>query len=111
MALDPENIRVYGDGEIYIAAYGTTLPTTLAGALAAGFLSLGYLTEDGFQLNTEIETYEIGAWQSRQRPPSSSQLITGKLSRARIGTPHFGQRERGSTVDCWCGNRCTTTLR
>ena len=34
MALDPENIRVYGDGEIYIAAYGTTLPTTLAGALA-----------------------------------------------------------------------------
>lgn len=64
MALDPENIRVYGDGEIYIAAYGTTLPTTLAGALNAGFLSLGYLTEDGFQVNTEIETYEIGAWQA-----------------------------------------------
>jgi hypothetical protein len=64
MALDPENIRVYGDGEVWIAAHGTTLPTDLAGSLNASFLSLGYISEDGVQVNTEIETYEQGAWQA-----------------------------------------------
>jgi hypothetical protein len=64
MALDPENIRVYADGEVYIAAHGTTLPTSLTGALNASFLSLGYISEDGVSVNTETETYEIGAWQA-----------------------------------------------
>lgn len=64
MALDTDNIRVYGDGNIYIAAYGTTLPTTLAGSLATGFSDLGYITEDGIQINEEIETLEVGAWQA-----------------------------------------------
>lgn len=64
MALDPDNIRVYGDGEAYIAAYGTTLPSTLSGALASGFGSLGYLVEDGITITPERETMEVKAWQA-----------------------------------------------
>ncbi len=41
---------------------------------------------------------EMRVRQKRQRPRNSNQPMTGKLSRARIGTRQRGQRERGFTM-------------
>lgn len=65
MALDPDDIRVFGDGAVYLAPYGTTLPTALNEALNSSFGDLGYLTDDGWTLTLQREMMEISAWQAR----------------------------------------------
>ena len=65
MALDPDDIRVFGDGTVSVAPYGTTLPTTLSGALDSAFHDLGYLTEDGVEITKETDNFELSAWQAR----------------------------------------------
>src|SRR5215207_3464522 len=50
------------------------------------------------------------AWQLRQRPPSSSQLSSGRLSRQAIGVWPAGQRDPGRTSDSRRGTRWITTL-
>lgn len=71
---DPTEIRVAAWGEIYIAPVGTTLPTTVTGALNAAFVGLGYVTEDGVTFTITPEIQEIMAWQSRQ--PVRRELIS-----------------------------------
>ena len=49
-------------GAIFVAPYGTTLPTDATTALAEGFASLGYCSEDGLTNDTNIDTASIKAW-------------------------------------------------
>lgn len=58
------NIRIYGDFDsvVSIAAKGTPLPTDLK-ALAAGFSDLGWLSEDGTEIEREISSKDFTAWQ------------------------------------------------
>ena len=63
MALSASNVRVAVTGAVYVAPTGTTLPTTAAAALGAGFIDLGYVSEDGVTEAYEDETTDIKAWQ------------------------------------------------
>ena len=74
MALNSSNVLVALTGAIYVADTGTTLPTTAAGAWAAGFTDLGYLSEDGISEEPEDDTAEIKAWQNGDTVRT---LITG----------------------------------
>lgn len=78
MAWNNENeIVVAGNGQCYVAPTGTTLPTAPTGALAAGFLGLGYITEDGVSISVAPDVAEFNAWQSRtpvRREKTSQQV-------------------------------------
>lgn len=67
MAGDSSQIVVAGTGTVWIAPYGTTLPTgatSVLETLDAAFVDLGFTTEDGVTLNDGVSVDEINAWQS-----------------------------------------------
>lgn len=49
-------------GAIFVAPAGTALPTDATSALAAQFVNLGYVSEDGVVNATETDTENITAW-------------------------------------------------
>ncbi len=49
-------------GGVWIAASGTTLPTDASTALASTYKCLGYISEDGVTMSTDIESDSIKAW-------------------------------------------------
>lgn len=60
-------LLVPGDGELYIAPVGTTLPahdTDPTAALNAAFYGLGYWTEDGYTFKVTPEITDYRAFQS-----------------------------------------------
>lgn len=63
MAQDSAQIRVAADGEIHVAPLATTAPTDPSAAYAAGWIDLGYATEDGVTMTAEAEIEEIRVWQ------------------------------------------------
>lgn len=64
MANDSDNIRLAPLGSVYVAATGTTLPTTATMALNVLFKDLGYVSDDGISLTPNVELTDIMAWQS-----------------------------------------------
>lgn len=64
MANDADNVRVGLNGSVYIAPKGTTAPTDLTTAWPAGWVDLGYLSDDGVEMSYSTETEDINAWQS-----------------------------------------------
>ncbi|MFM9703590.1 phage tail tube protein [Streptomyces galilaeus] len=64
MANDADNVRVGLNGSVYIAPKGTTAPVDLDTAWAAGWVDLGYLSDDGVEMSYSTETEDINAWQS-----------------------------------------------
>ena len=56
-------VRIAGTGAIWKAPLGTALPTDSVTAWNAAFVNLGYL-EDGFELEQDLTTKELNAWQS-----------------------------------------------
>lgn len=64
MALNADNVRVGLNGNIYLAPKGTTAPVDLDTAWGAGWADLGYLSEDGVNMEYSTDTEDIGAWQS-----------------------------------------------
>ena len=49
-------------GAVYVAPYGTTLPTNAHVALNAAFKGLGYVSEDGLVNSVETDTENVTAW-------------------------------------------------
>lgn len=49
-------------GAVYVAPYGTTLPTDATTALGGSFTCLGFVSEDGLENNNEMDISEIKAW-------------------------------------------------
>lgn len=66
MANTASELVVASSGSIAVAPLGTTLPTNPTAALAAGFVDLGYASEDGVTLSATPTVEEFSAWQSRQ---------------------------------------------
>jgi len=64
VANDGDNVRVGLTGSVYIAPKGTTAPVDLDTAWPAGWVDLGYLSDDGVELTYSTETEDINAWQS-----------------------------------------------
>ena len=63
MAKDVDQIVVGANGSIHVAPIGTTQPVSEAAAYAAGWVELGYTSEDGVTL-TDSKTIEpIPVWQ------------------------------------------------
>lgn len=58
------NVRVAVTGIVSTAPAGTTLPTTVSAALAAAFVDVGYISEDGISFATATDQTEIKAWQN-----------------------------------------------
>jgi hypothetical protein len=49
---------------VYIAPKGTTAPADLTTAWPAGWVDLGYLSDDGVEMSYSTESEDINAWQS-----------------------------------------------
>ncbi len=64
MALDADNVRVGLNGTVYIAPVGTTAPADLTAAWGTEWVDLGYLSDDGVEMNYSTDTTDIKAWQS-----------------------------------------------
>jgi len=64
MATDASQVRVGVTGKLLVAALGTTLPTDVATAWAAGWTDLGYLDPKGLGMKPTITKKDIPAWQS-----------------------------------------------
>lgn len=64
MTKNNDNIRVYGDltSEVFLAAKGTVLPTTLTGD-PTGFKGLGWVSEDGVNLSVSTDVEKFKGWQ------------------------------------------------
>lgn len=65
---DETELVVAGNGQVYFAPVGTTLPAKAASptaALNAAFIGTGYLTEDGVTFNAGMDINDINAWQTK----------------------------------------------
>jgi len=56
---------IAGSGQVYVAATGSTLPTTPTGTVDTAFVGLGYHTEDGVSLSAPVNIIDYPAWQSK----------------------------------------------
>lgn len=63
--LDSSQVRVAGNGGLWKAPAGTTLPSTSSEAWASAFVNLGYAAE-GFEIKPNFKTTQIRGWQTRQ---------------------------------------------
>lgn len=90
---DPTEAVVGGTGEVYIAATGSSLPTTEDDALAPSIWhGLGYHSEDGVSVNQSVEIQRFGAWQTkhdirRQRGNETFQITFSLLQWNEDTTP------------------------
>lgn len=64
MALDADNVRIGLNGNIYMAPKGTTAPIDLDTAWDPAWADLGYMSEDGVEMETATDIEDIMAWQS-----------------------------------------------
>lgn len=58
------SIRFASNGSLFVAPTATTAPTDASTALAAPWVSLGYVSDAGVSITPTITTQAINAWQS-----------------------------------------------
>ena len=71
-------IRIAGTGAIWKAPLGTALPTDSITAWNAAFVNLGYL-EDGFELEQDLTTKDLNAWQTVETIRTITTMLIRKL--------------------------------
>ena len=66
MALESSEVRVAGTGHAYVAPLGTAIPAGIDSALthAAGWVELGYTSEEGARFSFGREVNRIMGWQA-----------------------------------------------
>lgn len=65
MANDASNVsfgKPKSTGAVYIAPAGTVVPTDATTALAAGYVGLGYMSDDGLVNTVKTDTETVNAW-------------------------------------------------
>lgn len=79
MAQDANNVSVAGDGIVAVGPLTATAPTGL-GALPAGFVDLGYVSDDGVTEESEKSIDYIRAWQRNDVVRTSTTEASLKFS-------------------------------
>jgi hypothetical protein len=71
-------VVVGSNGKIWVADIGVSAPTRASTAMPAGWIDLGYVTDDGATFTEGKDITDIGAWQSffPVRRIVSSRLVT-----------------------------------
>lgn len=65
MALDASNAAVAVSGEVFVGDLDAEIPTGVNfDPLANGYLGLGYLSEDGFEITPETSSENLVGWQN-----------------------------------------------
>lgn len=65
MALDASNAAVAVSGEIFVGDLDAAVPTSVVfDPTANGYVGLGYLSEDGFELTPESSSENLVGWQN-----------------------------------------------
>lgn len=64
MAKDVDEIRVAANGLIHVGPLGTTAPTDTTTAWDAGWIDLGYASEDGVSISKTRDVATLNVWQS-----------------------------------------------
>jgi hypothetical protein len=100
MALDATEVRVGITGQLYKAPLGTAAPPDATTALAAAYVGLGYVSEDGVTENWDDSVDNIVAWQNATTVRSATTESTGTLELTLIQTNRdvLEAFHRGSTV-------------
>ncbi|MFD1828587.1 MULTISPECIES: phage tail protein [Streptomyces] len=62
--MNPNQIRVAGNGRILVAPVGTDAPADTASAWGAGWVDVGYTSSDGVKFGRSEKTTQIDTWQS-----------------------------------------------
>lgn len=77
--LNAGQVRIAGNGNLWKAPIGTTLPTDSTTAWDSAFVNLGYAT-DGFEMAQDYKTKQIDAWQTLEPVRIFGQSLTRKFS-------------------------------
>ena len=64
MSLNPDNILVATNGNVFVAPEGTARPASLTGSPASPWIDLGYVDDQGVTVTHDQNTQEIPAWQA-----------------------------------------------
>ncbi|MET8185728.1 phage tail protein [Streptomyces sp. NPDC005246] len=96
MSADNTQVRVGVTGAVYVAPVGTTAPTDPYTPWGAGWIDLGYCTEDGLTESLNEDRQEFKAW-GRKRPVRTQ--ITNRTNTFKIGT----QETKAHTVSLFYG--------
>lgn len=59
-----DQVVIGSNGNILVAPVGTPMPTNIATAFNAGYVDLGFASEDGVDFSDSKDTEDIGAWQT-----------------------------------------------
>lgn len=78
-ALNSGQVRIAGNGNLWKAPIGTTVPTDSTTSWDAAFVNLGYAT-DGFEMGQDYKTQQIDAWQTLEPVRIFGQSLTRKFS-------------------------------
>lgn len=100
MALNAANVRVGVTGELYAAPTGTPRPANSTAALDAGYVGMGYVSEDGVTETPDESVERIVAWQGATVVRSTTTDATATLQMTLIETKAavLELYHRGSTV-------------
>jgi len=96
MALTANNVVVGVTGAVYAGPTATAAPTSASSALAAGFVDLGYVSEDGVTITPDRSTASVRAWQNADliRESVTESTLTYKFmlleSSAAVMATYFG---------------------
>lgn len=82
MPFSPDQVRVFQTGEVWVAPYGTTIPTDMSAVDFNAYDTLGYISEEGFTYTSEMNVSEIMSWQSKGpiRIPENSRITRFAMS-------------------------------
>ena len=104
MALTRANVRVAVTGGVYRGVSGTTVPTTVAGALDVALKDQGYVGEDGITQSIDKDTTDITAWQGSDivREVQTSHKLTYQLKLIEVNPETlktvYGNHAAGTTL-------------
>lgn len=101
MSLNAAAVRIGITGELYAAAVGTAAPTSSTSSLDAGYVGMGYVSEDGVVETYDDTVEDIVAWQNATvvRSVTTESKATLQLTLIETKGAVLELYHKGSTVE------------